>query len=811
MKILRFLLPALLGLAALVLALGAGLYLYITPQLPSIEALRDVRFQVPLRIYSRDGQLIAEYGEKRRAPVAYEQVPELLVQAFLAAEDDRFFVHPGVDYQGLLRAAFELVRTGQKRQGGSTITMQVARNFFLSREKTYLRKLTEIFLALKIERELSKQQILELYLNKIYLGQRAYGVGAAAQIYYDKAIDELTLPQMAMIAGLPKAPSRDNPVSDPLRAEQRRNYVLRRMYTLDYIDAEQYRQALATPISASLHARHSELEAGYVAEMVRAHMVERFGEQAYTEGYQVRTTLDSGRQRAANRALRTALMEYDRRHGYRGHEGQIQLPETAPAEAAARALTDRSRLAGLMPAVVLALEEQAFTALLKDGREVTVVWEGIEWARPYLSHDRRGKAPTQVADVVEPGAIVRLQELEEGWRLAQLPAIEGALLSLRPDDGAIVALVGGLDYFHSKFNRVVQARRQPGSSFKPFIYSAALDRGFTAATIINDAPVVFDDPGLEAHWRPENYSGRFYGPTRLREALTHSRNLVSIRLLQDIGVRYAIDYVQRFGFQAGQLHANLSLALGSGSVTPLQMARGYAVFANGGYRIEPYFIDRILDGRGETVFEARPPTVCRDCEPEPEPDAEAAPAPVADAATILADPPGPAPLPRAERVLEPRNSWLMNSLLQDVIKRGTGRRALQLGRGDLRGKTGTTNDQRDAWFCGFTPGLVSIAWVGFDELAPLGRGETGGRAALPMWLDYMQTALEGMPERHRDPPAGLVTVRIDPVTGLLAPSGQGGAIFETFRQEQVPTRYSPVEGTGGEGSELENESAEPLF
>ncbi|HSH41268.1 MAG TPA: penicillin-binding transpeptidase domain-containing protein, partial [Arenicellales bacterium] len=645
--------------------------------------------------------------------------------------------------------------------------------------------------------------------NKIYLGQRAYGVGAAAQVYYDKRIDELTLAQMAMIAGLPKAPSRDNPVTDAVRAEQRRNYVLRRMYALDYIDAEQYRQALAAPVSASLYTRSSELEAGYVAEMVRARMVERFGEQAYTEGYQVLTTLESDRQRAANRALRSALMEYDRRHGYRGHEGQVQLPETAPAEAAARALSDRSPLAGLVPAVVLTLEAQAFTALLKDGREVTVAWEGIEWARPYISHDRRGKAPTQAADVVEPGAIVRLQALEEGWRLAQLPAIEGALVSLRPEDGAIVALVGGLDYFRSKFNRAVQAQRQPGSSFKPFVYSAALDKGFTAATIINDAPVVFDDPGLEAHWRPENYSGRFYGPTRLREALTHSRNLVSIRVLQDIGVRFAIDYVQRFGFQAGQLPANLSLALGSGSVSPLQMARGYAVFANGGYRIDPYFIDRILDGEGKTLFEARPPTVCRDCESATA--AEPPPAPVADT-EVMPEATTPAPLPRAERVLEPRNSWLMNSLLQDVIKRGTGRRALTLGRGDLRGKTGTTNDQRDAWFCGFTPGLVSVVWVGFDDLAPLGRGETGSRAALPMWIDYMQAALEGIPEQRRDPPPGLVTVRIDPVTGLLSPSGQTGAIFETFRQEQVPTRYSAGAGEldGGE-PDAAGETAEPLF
>ena len=808
MKILRLLAWALAGLSFLSAAAVFAVYWYIEPQLPSVDTLRDVRFQVPLRIFTADDRLLAEFGEKRRVPVSIDDVPPALIQAFLAAEDDRFYEHPGVDYQGLLRAVFELIRTGEKRQGGSTITMQVARNFFLSREKSYLRKLTEIFLALKIEHELSKNQILELYLNKIYLGQRAYGVGAAARVYYGVPLDQLRIDQLAVIAGLPKAPSRDNPVTNPERARQRRDYVLRRMYTLDFLDAEQYRTALHEPIDASLHKAAVEVMAPYVAEMARADLYQRFGEAAYTEGYQVHLSIDSRRQAAATSALHKALKAYDERHGYRGAVAQWPL-EQLDRQSRLERLAEQPVYPGQLPGLVTAVAERSAEVLLADGRSIVLPWEGMSWARAYATVNHRGPRPKTAAKIVAPGDLIYLSYTDnpqpEGadaadppppaWRLTQLPAIEGALVSLDPQDGAIQALVGGYDFKRSKFNRATQARRQPGSGFKPMIYSAALEKGFTPASIINDAPVVFDDPALEKSWRPENYSGRFYGPTRLREALIHSRNLVSIRLLQAIGVPYAIDYAERFGFKADELPRDLSLALGSASVSPLEMARAYAVFANGGYLIDPYLIQTIQDSQGQTVYRARPATVCPDCEKT-----------LNSVSTETAPPPAEAPqaetreaveaLPVAPRVIEARNAWLMRSLMKDVIRRGTGRKALQLGRRDLAGKTGTTNDQRDAWFDGYNPRLVAIAWVGFDDLSKLGRGETGGRAALPMWIDYMRKALKGVPETEPVPPEGLVTVKIDPDTGLLAPGDFPGAIFETFRSEHVPQQMT---GTGEDG------------
>ena len=580
------------------------------------------------------------------------------------------------------------------------------------------------------------------------------------------------------------------------------------MYALGFIDAEQYRAALAaeeTPVAA---VERNQVEAPYVAEMARAEVVARFGEEAaYSRGYRVVTTIDAVRQAAANAALRRALLDYDQRHGYRGPEARLALPgDPAAAVAAARAALEQvPTLGGLPPAVVLAVGERAAELVLADGQRITLGWEGLEWARPYLDHNRRGQAPARAGDVLAVGDRVRLEALPGGgWRLAQLPEVEGALLAVDPDSGAIQALVGGFDFFRSKFNRAAQARRQPGSSFKPIIYSAALERGFTPASILNDAPVVFDDPALESAWRPENYSGRFYGPTRLREALTHSRNLVSIRLLRAIGVPWAIEYARRFGFRPEQLPATLSLALGSGSVTPLDMARAYSVFANGGFRVEPYVIDRIYQGDGEVpVYRAEPARACRDCPPVGQDGA----APAVTAREAGAGEPVP---PRAPQVIDARNAWLMDSMMRDVVRRGTGRRALVLGRGDIAGKTGTTNDQRDAWFCGYSPALVTVAWVGFDEVAPLGRGETGARAALPAWIGFMRAALAGVPEIQRDPPPGLVTVRIDPRTGLLAAPDQADALFEVFREEFVPREQSRAEpignGDGGGGA-----IAEPLF
>ncbi|MCC6303273.1 MAG: penicillin-binding protein 1A [Gammaproteobacteria bacterium] len=788
----KLLLAGLLGLGGTALLGVIGLaasYLYIAPDLPPIDALRDIRLQVPMRIYTRDGKLIAEFGEQKRTPIRFEETPDLMVKAILAAEDDRFFEHPGVDYQGILRAALNLARTGEKSQGGSTITMQVARNFFLTSEKTYLRKLSEIFLALKIDKELSKEEILELYLNKIYLGNRAYGVGAAAYTYYGVGVADLSLAQIAMIAGLPKAPSRYNPLADPGHAGARRNYVLRRMRELGYIDKESARQATQSADDAKLHSASMEVEANYLAEMVRAAMIERYGEQAaYTAGLKIYTTLDSRLQQASTGALRSALYAYDRRHGFRGVEGRIAADRRAEGGDWADELRRHNEAGGLKAALVSRVQDQAITVKLADGSSVDIAWDGLSWAQPYLSENRRGAAPKSAADIVRAGDIVRIAAAPDGWQLAQLPSVQGALIALDPPDGAITALVGGFDFQRSKFNRVTQALRQPGSSFKPFLYSAALEKGFTPATLINDAPVVFDDAGLESAWRPENYTGEFFGPTRLRVALVNSRNLVSIRLLRSIGIDYCIDYLTRFGFRAGDMPRNLSLALGSASVTPLQLAAGYAVFANGGYRVAPYFIDHIVGANEEVLFRAVPDRACPECE-EAFPAEQTADGP--EAAALAPDAPGVQPaFNPARRTVSAQNAYLMTSMMRDVIQSGTGVRAKQLGRGDIAGKTGTTNDQRDAWFAGFTSETVAISWVGFDKPQALGNGETGSRAALPMWIAFMREALRGAPEHPLDRPPGLVTVRIDPDTGLLAKSAQSNGIFETFFADNAPRQYA---------------------
>ncbi|MGR8918665.1 MAG: penicillin-binding protein 1A [Gammaproteobacteria bacterium] len=789
-------------------AVGAGLVFYIVPQLPPVESLREIKLQTPLRVYTRDHKLIAEFGEKRRQPVAIEDVPERLKQAFIAAEDDRFYHHPGVDWMAITRAVVELVQTREKKQGGSTITMQVARNFFLSPEKTYERKLKEVVLAIIIERELSKDEILELYVNKIFLGHRAYGVGAAAQVYYGTTLENLSLAQLATIAGLPKAPSRTNPISNPDAARDRRAYVLGRMLKLGYISQAEFDAARDAPVTAEWHGQAVETPAAHLAEMVRDFVVSQLGDTAYTAGLEVTTTIDSRLQDAASAAVRTALMAYDERHGYRGPEAQVALDADAGEETWAAALDGRREVGGLFPALVIATEEQRMVVWTRAHGAITVPWDGIRWARAYRSADARGPAPKTVADVVATGDIVRVRFVEPEsdeasaeaggvvpaghWKLAQLPDIEGALVSLDPADGAVRALVGGLDYQRSKFNRVTQARRQPGSNFKPFIYSAALDRGYTAASFVNDAPIVFDAPGLASAWRPENYSGKYFGPTRLREALTKSRNLVSIRLLRAIGVDYALEYVSRFGFSADALPGNLSLALGSGEVTPMEVVRGYAVLANGGYRVEPHFVSEIRGADGEAVFTARPPTVCKVCETVAlDDDGEPT-----DLATLMDMQELPPEVP-AERVIAAENAWIVSSILKDVIRFGTGRRARALGREDIGGKTGTTNDQKDAWFSGFNHSLVTTVWVGFDRVAPLGRRETGAQAALPMWIDYMKVALEGTPESNMERPPGLITVRIDPATGLLAGANHPNAIFESFREGQVPERGDDGIANGG--------------
>lgn len=837
-----------------------GLYLYLEPKLPSIEGLSDIQLQVPLRVYSSEGGLIAEYGEKRRTPKGINDIPIELRQAFLAAEDDRFYEHPGVDYQGILRAVMVLVTTGKRGQGGSTITMQLARNFYLSREKTFARKLNEIFLALKIEQQLSKNQILELYLNKIYLGNRAYGVAAAARVYYGKSLEELTLAQLAMIAGLPKAPSRYNPIVNPDRALIRRNYVLKRMLILEYIDEADIRFAIAQPVTAGLHDSPVDVSASYVAEMVRAEITRQFGEDTYSKGLNVFTTIDGRLQRAANMSLRHTLRAYDVRHGYRGAEQKIDLnPDDAElsredSESLWReAVADLGVVGGLHPALVLEVTELGARVHLRGGRLISLDWDALKWARPFIDRNTQGKDPEKASDVLNPGDIIRIYKEEGKWVLGQIPEVQGALTSVRSNDGALQALVGGYDFHHSKFNRAVQAKRQAGSSFKPFIYSAALSRDYTAATLINDAPVVFHDPVLEGTWRPENYSGKFFGPTRLRVALFKSRNLVSIRILRSIGVAYATRFARQFGFDSNLLPHDLSLALGTGEVSPLQLSAGYSVFSNGGYKVKPYFIQRIEDIDGNVLFEADPDVACVSCELKARgivlPQGQQSVALQDNAAEMLRqerllsqalqqqqnlqqsaqsvdtsesqaavqvalqgdDSQQEASLgyklpKQAERAIDERIIYIMNTILQDVISRGTGRRARALGRTDLHGKTGTTNDQKDAWFNGFNNKLVATVWVGFDQQQmSLGNYETGSKAALPMWIEFMRTALKGMPETRMQRPEGLVNVKINAETGELANATDKDVVFEVFRAELAPVK----EGAGALPANAENKGDIP--
>ncbi|MDH5300268.1 MAG: penicillin-binding protein 1A [Gammaproteobacteria bacterium] len=794
-----------------------GAYMYIEPRLPETSVLKDTRYQVPLRVYTADGKLMAEFGEKRRQPLKYNEIPEDMIHAVLGAEDDRYFEHPGVDYQGLLRAVGLLVLTGEKMQGGSTITMQVARNFFLSREKTFLRKFSEILLALKIEDELTKEEILELYLNKIYLGNRAYGVGAAAQIYYGKPLNELNLAQMAMIAGLPKAPSRFNPIVNPERSKLRRDYVLKRMHDLKNISDEQYAAAIKEPVTARLHGLAAEIEAPYAAEMVRAQMVARFGEEAaYTEGYRVYTTIDSRLQLQANRSLRYNLLAYEERHGYRGPEDHVNLLEMGEMDELDKVIKLRPDVSLLQPGVVLQVNEKDAYVYIGDGHIAHLCWKGIQWAAPYKDGNYPGPAPKTAADVLAEGDVIRVYDAGGGkWSLGQIPEVEGALVSLRSKDGGMISVVGGYDFDRSKFNRADQALRQPGSNFKPFVYAAALEKGYTAATIINDAPVVFEDSGLEDTWRPENYSGQFFGPTRFREALVTSRNLVSIRILRSIGVQYALEYTKRFGFDPAHLPHDLSLALGSASVTPLQIAKGYAVFSNGGFAVEPYLITRIEDGDGKVLYTANPAVVCDRCEKNDAnsddsaelaaagsvvaPTAAKSGSVVREGVVAQGNRPNHAP-----RVVSPEVAYIMDTIMRDIVQRGTATRAKVLGRNDLAGKTGTTNDQRDAWFSGFNGEIVTTAWVGFDRPHPLGDAESGARAALPMWISYMREALNGRPETPLTQPPGVVTVRVDPETGLLADSSVADAIYEVFLEENVPKRKS--DGHQGGNSPAENDS-----
>ena len=779
----------------------SGAFLYLSPTLPSADALRNIQLQIPLRIYSNDGKLIAEYGEMRRTPIAFSAIPKEFIDALLSAEDDNFANHYGVDVASLMRAATQLLKSGHIQSGGSTITMQVAKNYFLTSERSFSRKITEILLALQIERELSKEEILELYVNKIYLGNRAYGIEAAAQIYYGKPIQELSLAQMAMIAGLPKAPSRYNPVANPERSKERRDWILGRMYRLGKIDQQRYQMAVAESVDVRPQLQAPELMAPYIAEMARAEMVGRYGSEAYTEGFQVYTTVPSQLQEYANNAVRQGLMAYDQRHGYRGPEARYhgQSLETWKQK-----LAGYRAQGGLQPAIVTELTDSGIRVLTQQGTE-EVDWERMKWARPFLSTNSMGKWPKKPADIVQPGDVIRVLRQEDGRLVfSQLPTAQSALVSLDPYSGAIQALVGGFSFEQSHYNRAIQAKRQPGSSFKPFLYSAALDKGYTAATLVNDAPIVYQDSSMDEAWRPRNDNNTFLGPIRLREALYRSRNLVSIRLLQNIGMQYALDYFGRFGFDSQAMPRNLSLALGTAAFTPLDITQGWSVFANGGYKVEPYLIERIESRDGEVLYAATPARA-----PRAAPTAEDA---IKDEGTVATLPAAISQpdSPLAEQVVDSRTVYILNSMLQDVITRGTGRRALALKRDDLAGKTGTTNDSKDAWFSGYNGDYVTTVWAGFDQPESLGRHEYGGTVALPIWMDFMGSALRGRPSRQLDEPEGLLSLRVDPLSGRAASSSTPNAYTELFKAEDSPPPMSDFNSGFAPGSPLPADEVAPI-
>jgi penicillin-binding protein 1A len=771
----------------------ACVFVYLQPTLPTTEAMRNTEMQVPLRIYSRSGQLMAQIGEQRRIPVQIEQIPPRVRQAFIAAEDDRFYEHHGFDYAGVLRSAVNNIFSNNL-QGGSTISMQTARSMFLTQRRDLRRKLQELFVTYRLEREFSKDEILQLYLNVIYFGHRSYGIAAAAETYFGKSLDQLTLAETATLARVPQSPSRINPITAPEEMVGRRGYVLRRMRELKFITPEEAEAAAKATVRARIHSPSFEIEAPYVVEMVRLDVIRRFGPEAPNQGYKVFTTVDTRLQAAANRAVRLGLIEYDRRHGWRGAQNRVELQAADGETELAGYVDEYPLLGGLAPTVITEVSAKSARGYARGAGFVRLDWDALSWARHRISDDEMGPEPKTAAEVLARGDIVYVLAGSNGIaQLAQIPEAESALVALNPDDGALAALVGGFDYFESgrgKFNRATQAKRQPGSAFKPFLYSAALENGFTPASVIMDAPVIVDDASMEDAWRPENSSGKFYGPTRLREALVNSRNLVSIRVLQTMGVRAAIDYATRFGFRREQLPNNLTLALGTMPATPLEVATGFAVFANGGFAVQPYFIDRVIAPDGASVFEAKPKIACEVCER----GGSIVTLDAGDVASSLRNrslsfnqaslvPPDQV----APRAISAANNWLMNSMMQEVITRGTGRRALALGRSDLAGKTGTTNDAKDTWFNGFTTGLVGTVWVGYDQERSLGRGEEGARTAVPIWVHFMREALRNVPQHVRPMPEGLVQARVNPDTGALANADDPNGIFEIFMADHMPT------------------------
>lgn len=773
MKILKWTLSIFLTFSILGLFISFLVYQHLSSELPDIKVLRNIQYSQPLSVYSQDGLLIEQFGEKIRTPISISNTPKQLINAFVSAEDANFYSHYGVDFKGLARAVIQLVLTGKKKQGGSTITMQVARNFLLSNEKTYTRKLKEIILSFQIEQEYTKNEILELYLNKIYLGQRSYGVAAAADIYYNRPLSQLTLAELCMIAGLPKAPSSYNPISNPKRALIRRDYVLKRMLALGYISQQEYTTSELAPITASTYIVQRDLYAPYIAEMVRNEIIKRYDKKvAYTAGLKVYTTIQSDLQNTAVTALRTNLHRFDERHSYRVSKAQKQP------------LDSSTNIGDTFSAQVTQINKKQLTALLKDGTNITLAWKNSPWSTKYNSQTQTAQKIDSYLDIIDLHDTIRVRHDEQSWRLAQTPQAESAFVALNPKNGGILALSGGYAFFNNKYNRATQSKRQPGSGFKPIIYTSALEHGYTAASMINDAPIVdINQSQEESEWRPENYSHKFYGPTSIRTALRKSRNLISIRLARSIGIPGITETALRFGFKQEQLPRKLSLALGSGYASPLQMARMYATFANGGFLIEPFFIERIESSTGEILFQAEPLNACSNCQNNPAP-----------------------------QIISPQINFLMNTLLRDVVQRGTATKAKSLQRTDLAGKTGTTNDQKDAWFNGFTPEIVAISWVGRDNSKSLGPRETGGKTALPAWIDFMRYALKNRAEQEFIEPEGISKVFIDTETGLLANEGATKATWEYFREEFIPTEYAPshaAENAVTDESQLDTEQAIP--
>jgi len=801
-NILRFIIiSCLLGLFTLV-----GLYYYVKSDIPSVSVLKDVQLQTPMLVYTKDGKLINQFGEKRRIPVSIEQIPQPLINAFLATEDNRFYQHFGIDPIGIVRSAIVLITTGQKKQGASTITMQLARNFFLTREKAYIRKVKEIFIAMHIENLLSKDEILALYLNKIELGNRAFGIGAAAQVYYGKTLSELTLPQMAMLAGLPKAPSALNPIRNPKRAKARRNVVLGRLLTESYISQEQYNKAIKQPITARFHGAEIEISAPYISEMVRAEMVKRYGlEDAYNNGYHVYTSVTSEMQLAAQHAVTNNLQQYDVRHGYRG--AKIHLWNSDEEEAWHPSdilvhLKSIKEIANLKVGIVTSVFENSIEVLLKDGQFISVEWDGLKWARPYINNTRQGTPPKVALDILNVGAQIWLKSNDHNqYMLSQIPEASGALVSLNPQDGAILAIMGGYSFKLSQYNRAIQAKRQVGSNIKPFIYSAAINNNYTLASIMNDAAIHQWDKSQGIAWRPKNSPDVYNGPIRVRRALAQSKNVISVRLLRGVGLNKTADHLLNFGFKPQDIHRNETLALGSASLTPLELATGMATFANGGHLIEPYFISKIDDAFGNELFKAKPLIACVTCNEQE----------IRDGFNY------------APRVINKQNAFLIANAMTSTIMgggnwkyktgwNGTGWRAQRIKlnkrpRKDLSGKTGTTNDQVDTWFTGFNSKILTTTWVGFDNSGKslgkasynnnLGKNqsygtESGAKTAQPAWVDFMQFALKDQPLAPIEQPEDLVSVRIDLKTGLLSHKTDHTSRFEFFVKGTAPTQYAQV-------------------